>query len=217
MPSHQSERSSSSSRDRLLGAAKRLFAAQGYEQSATSAIAREAGTSESQLMRYFGGKVGLLEALFDEAWKHLNARAARVVDASLTPRDAILDGLQAVVTGLGRDRDLAMLFMFEGRRVRGEGSRVRLSRGFVHFAETIRTLVRQAQGNRTIDQNLDVNAVTWSILGATEAMIRERLVAKGGRAFAEREIRRTLEAMLDGFAGGGSRTPRRGRAKRSAR
>ena len=57
---------------------------QGYEQTATSAIARAAGTSESQLMRYFGGKVGLLEALFDEAWADLNRRVNRA-----PPDDAV--------------------------------------------------------------------------------------------------------------------------------
>src|SRR5436190_15910997 len=29
---------------------------------------REAGSSESQLMRYFGGKAGLLDTIFNESW-----------------------------------------------------------------------------------------------------------------------------------------------------
>ena len=219
MPSHQSETQTSSSRDRLLRAAKRLFAANGYEQSATSAIAREAGTSESQLMRYFGGKAGLLEALFDDAWKHLNARVDRAVGSTEEPRPALLDGLQAIVSALGRDRDLATLFMFEGRRVRGDEPRVLLSRGFLHFADTMRNLVRRAQTTRAIDPGLDANAVTSATLGATEAMIRERLMARGARGFAEREIRQTLSAMLDGFAPGRGRrdTPRAVSSKRPGR
>ena len=51
------------SRSRLLNAGKSLFARNGYEQTSTAAIAREAGSSESQLIRYFGGKAGLLEDL----------------------------------------------------------------------------------------------------------------------------------------------------------
>ena len=39
----------------------------------TASIAREAGSSESQLIRYFGGKAGLLEAIFNESWTALNA------------------------------------------------------------------------------------------------------------------------------------------------
>jgi AcrR family transcriptional regulator len=145
MPSQPFETPTASSRERLLEAAKRLFAAQGYEQTATSAIAREAGTSESQLMRYFGGKVGLLEALFEEAWTRLNSRVARAMAASEDTRTQLLAAVQTIVSTLSRDPDLATLAMFEGRRIRGDESRVRVSRGYAHFADTIRTLIRRAR------------------------------------------------------------------------
>ena len=203
MPSHQLHASTVSSRERLLDAAKRLFAAHGYEQTATSAIARVAGTSESQLMRYFGGKVGLLETLFEDAWAHLNARVARAVKTVDNDREALLGAIQSIVGALSRDPDLAMLFMFEGRRIRGDEARVRVSRGYLHFADTIRGFVRKAQATRELDPALDATAVTSAVLGATEAMIRDRLLAKTGtgKGFAEREIRRTLDAMLKGMAG----------------
>jgi AcrR family transcriptional regulator len=191
-----------SSRSRLLHAAKRLFAAQGYEQTATSAIAREAGTSESQLMRYFGGKVGLLDALLNDAWDELNQRVRDATAAAPTPRDALLDLLLMLAASLGRDAELAALFLFEGRRMRGD-KRVRVSEGYQALAELARSLVRKAQTSREIDHRLDPGAVTSALLGACEAMVRERVLARstGGRAFAEREIRRTLEAMLAGMAG----------------
>ena len=44
----------------------------------TSAIARMAGTSESQLIKHFGSKEGLLEAIYDEAWQRLNPGMQRV-------------------------------------------------------------------------------------------------------------------------------------------
>ena len=62
------------SRERLLLAAKTLFARHGYEQTSTATIAREAGSSESQLMRYFGGKAGLLDTIFNESWAAVIAR-----------------------------------------------------------------------------------------------------------------------------------------------
>ena len=203
MPSHQGDLASTSSRDRLLHAAKRLFAAQGYEQTATSAIARAAGTSESQLMRYFGGKVGLLEALFDEAWVDLNSRVQRVLQAETSHREMLLDTIQTIANALGRDPDLATLFMFEGRRRRGDTPRVRLSKGFVVFSDIVRSLVRRAQAAREIDPTLDAAAVTSAVLGAAESMIRDRLLAKaaGRRPFGETEMRRTLEAMLSGCEG----------------
>ena len=208
-----------SSRSRLLQAAKRLFAEQGYEQTATSAIARDAGTSESQLMRYFGGKVGLLDALFEEAWTDLNSRVNEAVAAAESSREAIIEALQTVAAALARDADLATLFLFEGRRLRGgDEPRVRLSAGFQEFAELARGLVRKAQSARELDANLDAHAITSALLGACEGMIRDRVLARGGggRGFAEREIRRTLEAMLTGFSGKGPKAkavPRPARAR----
>lgn len=201
----------SSSRDRLLQAAKRLFAAHGYEQTATSAIAREAGTSESQLMRYFGGKVGLLQALFDAAWVDLNARARRTAPVEAASRDAILSLLQTITSAFARDTDLATLFLFEARRVRSGGKGVQLSKGFTAFSDMVKSAVKRGQQQREIDRSLDAAAITAAILGASEAMIRERLLARssGSRSFAEREIRRTLDAMLAGFA------PTAGRVRRS--
>lgn len=191
-----------SSRSRLLRAAKRLFAGQGYEQTATSAIAREAGTSESQLMRYFGGKVGLLDALFNDAWAQINERVRKVSQQAPSSHEAIVDVLQLMATALARDPDLATLFLFEGRRMRGSEPRVRLPAGMHTFAEVVKGLVRKAQSDRELDAKLDAGAITSAMMGACEAMIRDRVLARvgGSRAFAEREIKRTLDAMLAGFS-----------------
>ena len=56
------------SRERLLEAAKALFAERGYEASSTATICRLAGTSESQLIKHFRSKQGILEAIFEYAW-----------------------------------------------------------------------------------------------------------------------------------------------------
>ena len=134
-----------SSRSRLLRAAKRLFARLGYEQTATSAIAREAGTSESQLMRYFGGKVGLLDALFNDAWAEINERVRKVAQEAPSSREAIVDVLHLIATALARDPDLATLFLFEGRRMRGDEPRLRVPAGMHVFAEVVKGLVRRIE------------------------------------------------------------------------
>ena len=71
-----------SSHDRILRAAKSLFAQNGYENTSTVAIAREAGTSESQLMKHFGSKQGLLVAILDRGWNGVMERAKATNHAS---------------------------------------------------------------------------------------------------------------------------------------
>src|SRR5437870_13874100 len=121
----ESERTS---RDRLLFAGKTLFGRLGYEQTSTAAIAREAGTSESQLVRYFGTKAGLLETVFNESWAPLNPRIARLVTAALTAREAMITVLSTIIGAFERDPDAAKLSLFEGRRLRGDSAEIVLRR-----------------------------------------------------------------------------------------
>src|SRR5215217_8085218 len=86
---------------RLLNAGKMLFARHGYEQTSTAAIAREAGSSESQLIRYFGGKAGLLEAIFNDSWSGLNLRVEPILTGAQHGREGILRLLAMMVRALG--------------------------------------------------------------------------------------------------------------------
>jgi hypothetical protein len=82
-------------------------------------------------------------------------------------------------------------------------------------------LVKRAQALREIDPSLDTGALTAALIGSAEALIRDRVLARvaGGRTYAEREIRRTLEAVLEGLTPGNIRGRRasRGVAPRASR
>jgi TetR/AcrR family transcriptional regulator len=201
MPARRSGTAVSSSRQRLLRAAGRLFAAKGYEQTTTAAIARAAGTSESQLVRNFGGKAGVLDALLDAAWTRLERRAARAIQTADTTREAITGAASAIASTLARDAPLTSLLLVEGRRLRADGPHVHVPPGFAALAARIGGLVRTGQSTGEIDRWLDADAVASAILGATEAMVRDRRAARAGiRArFGPRAIQRTLAAMVGGL------------------
>src|SRR5436853_5385164 len=112
------------SRRRLLAAAKALFARLGFENTSTAAIAREAGTSESQLVRYFHTKSGLLETIFNESWKTLTEGIREVVVGAADAREALSGVLHRVTEVFGEDPELAYLLLFEGRRVRADSSEI---------------------------------------------------------------------------------------------
>src|ERR1700751_2916135 len=104
---------STSSRERILVAAKRLFARNGYENTSTVAIAREAGTSESQLVKHFGSKQGLLVAGLYPGL----ARSVRRVEASQNAASAtgrLIAALEALVIELENDSELKELITLEG-------------------------------------------------------------------------------------------------------
>lgn len=191
-----------SSRDRLLASAKELFARHGFESTSTAAVAREAGTSESQLVRYFGTKVGMLEAIFEEAWKPLNARVHDMLADAGTGRDAVVGVLTAVLAAFDADDQLATIFLFEGRRIRGGDANVKLSSGFIEFADIIHRLIKRGQKDGSFEPSFDSAALAAALMGAAEAMVRERVLAKrrGEKPFAEKHVQRIFAAMLNGFA-----------------
>ena len=191
-----------SSRARLLHAGKALFARLGYENTSTSAVAHQAETSESQLIRYFGSKAGLLEAIFDEAWKPLNARVHDLLADARSGREAVEGVLGAVLGAFERDDQLATLFLFEGRRIRGGDTGVKLSHGFLEFTDVIHRLIRRGQKDGSFEPALESSALASAIMGAAEAMVRERVLARrsGERVFSDKQVQKIFGAMLDGFA-----------------
>lgn len=188
------------SRSRLLFAGKMLFAKSGYEQTSTSAIAREAGTSESQLVRYFSGKAGLLEAIFNESWKPLNETIGKMVLEAPNSRESILGVLSVLAESFSRDPDIAYLFLFEGRRIRGEGHEVFMSAGFVQFSELVSKLIQRGQSDGTFRSHFNAIALTSALMGAAEGMIRDRVMAERAGApqpFSVEEIRKIFAAVLE--------------------
>ena len=63
------------SRERLLLAAMRLFAEQGFANTSTREIALAAGTNIASISYYFGDKAGLYRAAFTEAPHHRDRQA----------------------------------------------------------------------------------------------------------------------------------------------
>lgn len=191
------------SRARLLHAAKTLFARLGFENTATSAVAREAGTSESQLIRYFGSKAGLLEAIFDEHWRPMNVRIHDVLTHASDGRAAVTAVLATILNVFERDEDLATIFLFEGRRIRGESHDVKLSSGFVEFSDMVHRLIKRGQKDGTFSSAFDSAALASALMGAAEGMIRDRVLARRAgipRPFSDRQIQKVFGSMLSAFA-----------------
>ena len=194
--------STQTSRRRLLEAGKALFSKYGFEQSSTANIAREAGTSESQLVRYYHTKVGLLEAIFNESWAMLNHDIQGIVVAAADAREALAGVLQCVTDAFGKDADLAYLLLFEGRRIRGGAYEIFLSKGFIEFESLLLVLIRRGKRDGTFTTDLSDAAMSSALLGATEAMIRDRLIAqRSGKEspFNNEEIRAIFFAFLSGL------------------
>jgi len=92
---------------RVLRAAKQLFFTRGFVNTSLRAIASEAGTSESGILRIYRSKAGLLRAVYASCWTELNAR----IDEAMTsakrrdpdPRHLLLELTRTVLESYQAD------------------------------------------------------------------------------------------------------------------
>ncbi len=208
----------SSSHDRILAAAKRLFASQGYEATSTMAVARLAGTSESQMMKHFGSKEGLLEAILDEGWKSMAAPLDEI--AALPPGiKKLMAMLEVVLNTLTDDADLKELFLIEGRRVRREGRMVVLSPGYLKFVGMVDEVLHQMHAAGALKPNVNPEAVRSAIMGITEGMMRDQVLSHRREFpanYADADFRRIFELCLQAMTVRTAAPPRKNGNQRSA-
>lgn len=74
------EKRSAATRERLLEAARRLFAQYGYDDVSVTEIAKEAGVTHAMINAYFHSKAGLLYELISETYEQHIARMEAAVD-----------------------------------------------------------------------------------------------------------------------------------------
>ena len=199
-----------SSHDRILQSAKSLFAGRGYENTSTVAVARQAGTSESQLMKHFGSKEGLLESIFEEAWQRVNAAAQPVVASAASPAEKLNALVSLMLTAFERDPDLKLLMLLEGRRIRKEGRLVMLTAGFREFVRALDSVLDQMRRAGQLRPGFPADAVRSALMGVFEGLHRDQLLARrlGFPArYTAKDVRRVFSAVTAAFV----RTPARRR------
>jgi TetR/AcrR family transcriptional regulator len=196
---------STSSHDRILQAAKHLFATRGYENTSTIMIARAAGTSESQLVKHFGSKDGLLEAIFDQGWQSMGDLFA-IATRAPSPTERLRSVIDQVLAGLERDPDLKELVLFEARRIRRQGQMVLLTRGFVELTRNLEGLLAEMQKQGELRAGVSPQALCSALIGMCEGMLRDQLLARRQGAepgYNSEDMRGVLEVVLLALASPG--------------
>jgi AcrR family transcriptional regulator len=166
-----------STHERILRVGKTLFANRGYEHTSTSAIARQAGTSESQLMKHFGSKAGLLEAVFIEGWTKITEQARLSIQDVTSPTEKLQVISRSILVHLERDPELKLLMLLEGRRIRKEGQMVALTEGFLGFVKLLDGVLYEMRDLHMLRPSLSPQAVRSALMGMLEGMLRDRFLA----------------------------------------
>ncbi len=166
-------------RHRLLEAGKLLFSIHGFENTSTAAIARQANTSESQLIKHFGSKEGLLESIFDEGWKSLEF-IPQTIKVLASPVDRLRMIFELVLQALQRDQALKELMLFEGRRIRraGSGSDILITGGYLRFTTLVEEVVGDIMKTSDLGQTVSPSAMASALIGMFESMLRDQVMSR---------------------------------------
>src|SRR5882757_5819850 len=190
-----------SARERLLAAAKSLFAKDGYDFTSTIAVARAAGTSESQLMKHFGSKEGLLEAIFDAGWQEMSY-AFSAIHQLHSPTEKLEVILELILAALDRDEELKELMLLEGRRIRKGGHLVLLTKGYLKFIGVLDAILLEMRAAGELREDVSLDSIRSALNSVFEGMLRDQVLANrmGYPARYDREeLTRVFRIVLGAF------------------
>ena len=188
---------SGTSRERILHSAKTLFASNGYENTSTAAIARMAGSSESQLIKHFGGKEGVLEAIFDDGWARMREGLAAL--GNKAGREKLRAMMNLILSSLQEDPELKELMLLEGRRVRKEGHLVMLTQGFLDFVRGLDTVLAEMQSFGQLRPDISPDVARSALMGMIEGLLRDQMLAQRMNqrtGYGDAQLRRVFDLVM---------------------
>jgi AcrR family transcriptional regulator len=201
------EQSRANTRERLLRAARSVFARSGFHGASVDEIASEAGFSTGALYSNFSGKEDLFLALMEREIDEHAREIAEAVGARASIAERATGGARQWMTMIEREPEVLLLFMeFWAYGVRDARMRPKVAAQFARMRELLTTLI--ADGVREFDLELDIPAeqLAVAIDALADGIARQKLADPD--AVPDELMGRVLSLLLAGAArpaGTGSR------------
>jgi AcrR family transcriptional regulator len=202
------EQSKANTRERLLLAARRVFARHGFHGASVEEIASEAGFSTGALYSNFDGKEDLFLVLMEREIDEHAREIADAVGARASVSERATGGARQWMTMIEREPEVLLLFMeFWAYGVRDAGVRPKVAARFAQVRELLTRLI--ADGVREFDLELDIPAEQLAIAidALADGIARQKLADPD--AVPDDLMGRVLSLLLAGAtrpAGTGTRS-----------
>jgi AcrR family transcriptional regulator len=202
------EQSRAATRERLLAAARSVFARSGFHGASVEEIASEAGFSTGALYSNFDGKEDLFLVLME---REIAEHAREIVEA-VRPSDSVAErahgGARQWMTMIEREPEVLLLFMeFWAYGVRDAGVRPKVAERFAQMREVLTRLI--ADGVREFDLELAIPAEQLAIAidALADGIARQKLADP--EAVPDELMGRVLALLLEAVTrpAGGTGTP----------
>ena len=177
-------------RSRILEAAVRVFARQGFDGTRMADVAREAGVAYGLVYHYFGSKDAVLQAVFREAWGRLLAAVAVAEETGTSAADQLTLVVRIVLRVWRDEPDLVRLLVREVTRNPHISEELdEIGRAFA----SLERMIRRGQEAGTLRRDVDPRLAAWMLYGALEEVLTAWVLGQlpdgdGSGDAAEREI-----------------------------
>jgi AcrR family transcriptional regulator len=202
------EQSKANTRERLLLAARSVFARRGFHGASVEEIASEAGFSTGALYSNFDGKEDLFLVLMEREIDEHAREIADAVGARASVSERATGGARQWMTMIEREPEVLLLFMeFWAYGVRDAGVRPKIAARFAQVRELLTRLI--AEGVREFDLELDIPAEQLAVVidALADGIARQKLADPD--AVPDDLMGRVLSLLLAGAtrpAGTGTRS-----------
>jgi AcrR family transcriptional regulator len=185
-----------STRNALIDAGRRLFTARGYENVSAEQIVRAAGVTRGALYHHFGGKPGLLEAVYSRLEAESTERVARIVLGSEleSPLEAMKAGVEAFLDECA-EPELRQVALHDAPAVLGweRWREIGAANGLGLIEASLSAAIEAGE-----IRDLPVKPLAHLLLGALDEAAM--LVARSDDAASRAEVTEVLLALLESFA-----------------
>jgi len=193
--------------DRILDAAKTLFAERGYAATTTRAIAEAAGVNEVTLFRRFENKLGILKALGERLALRQAGHAAAAVPDSENVRDTLLRLARMEIEGTIEDGGFAIRMAFDAKSVPEVAAL--LGEGIPSNLEGLGEYMAEHQATGELRDDIDAKVMAEAFFGLTSSYVMYRMVMGVGDLPADVAADKGIEQLFDVFWSGAANAKER--------
>ena len=163
---------------RILEAAVKVFAEQGFFQSTISQIAKEAGVADGTIYLYFKNKDDILVQFFSYKTKQVFSRFREDVDKADSAIDKLRNLIRRHLKEFQSDRNMAVVYQAETHQ-RSRLVEKQIKEMSKMYLDIVSEIVEQGQEEGDIRKDLYLSLVKRFILGAVDEVINTWLHSKG--------------------------------------
>lgn len=185
---------------RIYDAAKKLFAEKGHDETRLREIAAAAGTSESQVVKYYESKTGLLEALIGEMRANINDAFNKAQKNTGDPIITLERLVSLLFELFGNEPELCKVYLFSTRYFALIPQEQLLPEA--QFRSQIGAIIRRGQKARVFRSDIKPQAAASVLWGAILGLMRDTLYAERTKDFSSitrKEITAVLNALIESY------------------